>query len=99
MFNTTIYNSYKSEAERKNLCEIGNLKYCNDGKTIVFTTKYRNEEFVVSSSQHNTRQIGLVVSLCGTQPIHFSDSVDVRSQSLNNLIFAMNEILDKRTRE
>lgn len=93
MYNTTIYNTYKSEAERKNICQINNLNYRNDGKTISFDTFYKDMSFYVTSSQTNRYQIGVLVWLTGVQPIHFVETLDPRCQSFKNLQCAMDEIL------
>lgn len=95
MYNTTIYDSYKSEAERKNLCEVGNLQYTNDGKTIWFSVKYKTFVFGVFSSQHNSKQISNLVVLDNVGEIEFYETVDVRSQRLNNLLYAMDALIEK----
>lgn len=93
MYNTTIYNTYKSEAERKNICQINNLIYCNDGKTISFSVNYKDMEFKVTSCQNNRYQIGILVTWWGEYPIDFVETLDPRCQSFKNLQCAMDEIL------
>lgn len=95
LYNTTIYDSYKSEAERKNLCEVGNLQYTDTGKTILFSVKYKTFVFSVSSSQYNSKQIGNLVVLDNVGAIDFYETVDVRSQRLNNLLYAMDALIEK----
>lgn len=95
LYNTTIYNTYKSESERKEIAKFSNLEFSNIGYVICFEVEYRGNVFRVSSSQMNNRQIGVCVSLRNGDTINFAETVDVRSQSINNLVFAMDELIKR----
>lgn len=96
-YNATIYHSYKNEAERKRLAEFSPVEYTKIAYAIAFEVKYRSRVFSVSSSQHNNKQIELCVSGCGNA-IRFLDTVDVRMQSFQNLMSAMDDLIKKESK-
>lgn len=96
-YNATIYHSYKNEAERKALAEFSQVEYTKTACVIAFEVKYRNRVFSVTSSQRNNKQIELCVSGCGNA-ICFLDTVDIRMQSFQNLMSAMDDLIEKESK-
>lgn len=86
MYNTTVYNSYKNEAERKGLALVDDLGLVSDGKTIQFKVTYKDTSYLIESYQLNNKHLCMTVYHENSNPIEFSETTDFRGQSLLNLL-------------